>query len=292
MKWLLICLVFFFILCILIWSVPWLVTPVCKYPLIKMSAPKIRLLTYNTYLLGKKSRRKRLKFFLNNYLGNYDVVCLQEAFYVTHKLKIIRSAKALGFPFFAVSPFRYPIDSGLLILSRFPLLRTKFTPFHRKTHMDRYADKGILTTMLWVNDMHIQLINTHTQAFYNINDTKAFDVLGYQEIQIENEISLKGPVILCGDLNGVHMEDRTNLKRLTEELLLTGKMKFNKKGDEIVNDSDDNGVQMPFDLDTILYRELDMHNPKVEKFECPLSTSKLGHCSDHFGLSATICFDK
>ena len=270
----------------IIWSIPWLTTPICKYPIVPSYANKIKVLTYNTYLLGTKSRGKRFRYFIHHYMNNYDILCLQEVFYIPYKRRMIREAKKLGYNYFATSPFRYPMDSGLLILSRFPLMKTKFIPFRHGTHMDRFAQKGIITTTVWVNNVRFQLINTHTQAFYNIDDKKAFDVLGLQAIQIENEISKSDPVLLCGDLNGLRMEDRMDLKRLSEELLFTGKMKFNKEGYGV----EDSNVVIPFELDTILYRDLNVCAYTVEKFEC--DEVALGYCSDHFGLSATICFSE
>lgn len=281
MKWV-IPLIILSILVVLVWSIPWLVTPRCNEPFVHMRADQIRVLTYNTYLLGKKSKRKRLDYFLEHYLNSFDIVCLQEVFF--HKKRIIKAARKYGFLYFANSTYRYPTDSGLLILSRFPLLNTRFTRFRRSCHSDRFANKGILSVDVWVNRSSFQLINTHTQAFYNINDKKAFRTLGYQELQLVNEVNNFGPVLLCGDLNGIRLEEVTNLKRLTEELMFTGKMKYDKQGDEV----EESNVIVPFELDTILYRGLQLKDHKVHTFKCPPTTSKLQHCSDHFGLSATI----
>ena len=285
MKWVPLFVFMLICACVIVWSIPQVVNPVCTHPIVSQRARKIKVLTYNTYLLGiGKKSQKRFRYFIQHYMNNYDILCLQEVFDIPYKRRMIWEAKKLGFHYFYASPFRYGMDSGLLVLSRFPLINTTFTPFRCSTHIDRVAQKGIIAVSVWVNNMCFQLINTHTQSFYCIYDKQALDILKLQSIQIKNEINKQGPVVLCGDLNGLRMEDCTDLKRLSNELLFTGKMKFNRNGVEI----DDGNVIVPLELDTILYRELNVCEYKIEKFECNIG---FGYCSDHFGLSATLCFE-
>ena len=104
----------------------------------KKKEKKIKLLTYNIFMRPyfiktnksdfKDSRLKKI----SQIIKNYDIVCFQEIFdTLTHRhQKLINEAKDAGFKYFTdgqspsfFSPFL--IDSGLLIISKYPIIFSK-----------------------------------------------------------------------------------------------------------------------------------------------------------------------
>lgn len=93
----------------------------------------IRILTHNMqchYFVSAKNKWSRMEKFLNE-ISSYDVLLLQELFTVNiigfqiTSLKdwFIGQAKQKGFSYFASpSANRFGQDSGLLILSKFPIV--------------------------------------------------------------------------------------------------------------------------------------------------------------------------
>lgn len=61
----------------------------------------------------------------------------------------------------------YVTDSGLLILSRFPIIEQEFCPYPYGVASDSLSYKGVLYAKIAVTEGRIlHLFNTHTQATY------------------------------------------------------------------------------------------------------------------------------
>ena len=100
---------------------------------------QIRFLNYNIFLRPppvfnfphSDYKNQRLELFIENELKNWDVICFQEVFSTlsTRRNRLIQAAEDQGFAYHALPPnpdlLSYPIiDSGLLILSRLPIVET------------------------------------------------------------------------------------------------------------------------------------------------------------------------
>jgi len=118
-------------------------------------------------------------------------------------------------------------NSGLLILSRWPMREIRFEPFtlcglpQRLTHLDYYGGKGFVSAVLDTPEGELQLLNTHLHAAYG---TVGFgdEYLGHRMAEII-EIALavalsKRPVALLGDLNAYPYRDELNVLRHTTGL--------------------------------------------------------------------------
>lgn len=67
-------------------------------------------------------------------------------------------------------------DSGLLTMSRFPILESEFQPYTYGVFSDSVSNKGVLYTKILIKDMVLHLFNTHMQASYistDLNEVKA-----------------------------------------------------------------------------------------------------------------------
>ena len=64
------------------------------------------------------------------------------------------------------------IDSGLVILSKFPIVEKDSFIFTRGKHIDGWCTKGVLSALIQIDDNNCQLlvITTHTQAVYGSED--------------------------------------------------------------------------------------------------------------------------
>lgn len=142
---------------------------------------RVRVLSYNINLRppGIKNnlsdhKNERLNVFGTSVLALYDVVCLQEMFSSgsTRMSKLLFYAKKAGLDYHVASPCKgllnASVDGGLIILSRYPIVKTEKITFKRGIYGDRYAAKGAIYAKINVTPNHsIHVFNTHLQSSAN-----------------------------------------------------------------------------------------------------------------------------
>jgi endonuclease/exonuclease/phosphatase family metal-dependent hydrolase len=150
---------------------------------------------------------------LGDRLNSFDIVCLNEAFqFGSHLVKdFVESMRTKGFPYAVsskpVSCFsKHVLDSGLLILSKFPIVRTDSITYSKGCSFDAYAAKGCLFAGVSIGDDRlINVFTTHLQASYgNVTDID-FDVRSSQVKELQSFIARYSdpsiPNFLLGDMN-------------------------------------------------------------------------------------------
>lgn len=72
------------------------------------------------------------------------------------------------------------MNSGLMILSKFPILETEFIQFlnFNKMTFDALSEKGFLSVVLDIDGKHVRVINTHLQSC----DFERFDPVALQQL--------------------------------------------------------------------------------------------------------------
>lgn len=139
----------------------------------------IKLLTYNIFLRPPPVKNnendwkdERLADFIK-ILDNFDVICLQEMFssFCNRKQELIKYANKSGLFFYCEPPCpsffsKYLVDSGLILLSRFPITEKEFCPYTYNILSDSLGQKGILYVKVKVGDTNLCLFSTHMQASY------------------------------------------------------------------------------------------------------------------------------
>jgi hypothetical protein len=103
----------------------------------------------------KLSKTDRLRYFAQNFMPKYDVICMQEIFYTLtdRKESLKYYAEISGFPFHARSS-QPPMfggctaDGGLVTISRYPILESEWCPFKLGAFSDSCANKGFLYTKI------------------------------------------------------------------------------------------------------------------------------------------------
>ena len=137
-----------------------------------------RVLTWNLYLRPRiisafldlpkfSDRRRRIRGILRVIdRGKYDVLCLQEAF-----LRAIKRALLRRYPHFyrkLTHRFSLRLHSGLMILTRYPILNRSGVIFRGRLAggrlADGWVDKGIMHAEIELPDGPLHVFTTHLQA--------------------------------------------------------------------------------------------------------------------------------
>uniref|UniRef100_A0A6U3CEY6 sphingomyelin phosphodiesterase n=1 Tax=Paramoeba aestuarina TaxID=180227 RepID=A0A6U3CEY6_9EUKA len=145
--------------------------------------PAVRLLTYNIFCrpVGVRNneddfKNERLNLFLQE-MEMYDVIALQEIFelFNTRPKFLIQAAQKVGFryslrgtwPSFASRKF---IDAGLLILSKYPIVKYDHHIFKNSAEVDQFAAKQIMYAGISIEGKILHCFTSHTQATYGNNE--------------------------------------------------------------------------------------------------------------------------
>jgi endonuclease/exonuclease/phosphatase family metal-dependent hydrolase len=144
-----------------------------------------------------------------------DVVCLQEAFEISTIDAIVYDTEIKDkYPYFLsgslANRFIVGENSGLLVLSRYPIIFKQFTPFHKTSFPDGFASKGAL----YFSTGGVNIITTHLQS-----ENNAIACMQLNKILSNNPFTNRA--FLIGDLNlefpQVFTNTSINNKRITCE---------------------------------------------------------------------------
>jgi len=195
---------------------------ICSIILISpaLATNHLDLITYNVFGLPfpiKLKHKKRFKLIARslNALSS-DIIALQETFSKHSK----RLARLDNFPYVAYGnpPKKFQfIDSGLITLSRYPILRIKRLVFKACTGFDCFSRKGaLLTTIKVPNIGEVDIYNTHLNAGKN---KKVKYIQLEQLYQFIEKYSFNRPAVVLGDFNITPESDYYNY--LMDSLPLT-----------------------------------------------------------------------
>lgn len=156
----------------------------------KKKAPTVislNLLNYNLFMRpppihsrGNDFKDERLTDILTK-IANYDIICFQELFSKANKRRkfMCQNASKIGFKYisYVKTPVMFKkklfpiIDSGLVILSKYPIIDTDFCRYQHACGADKMADKGCLYSKFFLNpNLSALVFNTHPQAGYGDYD--------------------------------------------------------------------------------------------------------------------------
>ena len=180
---------------------------------------QIRLLGYNTFWrpillhIGKEEYMRERSLLLLEKLENYDIVCLEEAFQFGSSIAadFVKKAQAKGFKYCCTCrppPIfnRQIIDSGCMILSRLPIIKTDSIRYSCGTGWDSFCAKGSVYARVQVGvKKWVHVFSTHLQASYGgvtsldyqIRTTQARELHDF----IEKNVTDDFPIFAIGDFN-------------------------------------------------------------------------------------------
>lgn len=152
---------------------------VIRPALVLQTGPKqIKFLSYNIFLRppgihnnASDHKNARLNYFGEHILGNFDVVCLQEMFSYgsSRQTRMVAYAKKFGYDYYVSSPSKgilnAQVDGGLMILSKYPIVKTQKLTYKRGIAIDRFSAKGAIYAKIAVQPkVHIHVFTTHLQS--------------------------------------------------------------------------------------------------------------------------------
>ncbi|EAY09066.1 Endonuclease/Exonuclease/phosphatase family protein [Trichomonas vaginalis G3] len=183
---------------------------------------KLKILDFNAFwrpqllhLFKEEYMRDRSKILLER-ISEYDVVCLQEGFQFGSDISknFIEAANALGFKYVLTSKLppllnHQVIDSGLVIISKFPILESDCVRYTAGCGFDAFAAKGALYAKIQLDEKnHVHLFSTHLQASYQYGKDPTDVDVKVRQSQFDELSALMAqkvtdgyPAIVVGDLN-------------------------------------------------------------------------------------------
>jgi endonuclease/exonuclease/phosphatase family metal-dependent hydrolase len=173
---------------------------------------ELRVLSLNCWgVPGARDREARMEAIGTEIARmGLDLVGLQEIYYQRDRLRVLELAAEGGLIYHHYYPSGV-FGSGLMVISRFPLLETQFWPYSLNgrpqdfIRPDYYAGKGLAFARIETPDGPVDFYNTHLIAPYlEIGEDVYFShrvSQTYELTRIVNEVSYGHPLILAGDFN-------------------------------------------------------------------------------------------
>ncbi|MBS0625572.1 MAG: endonuclease/exonuclease/phosphatase family protein [Verrucomicrobia bacterium] len=143
----------------------------------------------------------------------YDCICLQELFDQSAIRKIIEKCRK-NYPYMLLDagPRTAGMNSGLAILSKYPLSSPSFSQFREAEDDDAWANKGVLAAKLnLTEDNHVAILDTHFQSGYSRPCFSAIRDRAVEGIQTLYDtlpiVETAEEVFTAGDLNIHEFDD-------------------------------------------------------------------------------------
>lgn len=137
---------------------------------------QFKILSYNIWALPVPfghEIEKRIKK-LSKHLNDFDIILLQEAFHSeSHSLE---KQANFNYSFFHNNSSLFKLNSGLGILSRYPIVNVQFMPFSACEGLECFANKGVLFVRLKHPELgYLDIFNTHFHSSGGSEDTQTTD---------------------------------------------------------------------------------------------------------------------
>lgn len=144
----------------------------------------IHMLPWFTSPFNKNS--SRMKLMLKE-LSRFDIVCLQELFASQQRAQVQEWASKNGYhcymggsKWYQISSWTAPLNNGLCILSRFPIVERDYFVYDHALTVDRLSRKGALYCKVQVGDSYLHIFNTHLQAEYQPHEFETYLKFSWQ----------------------------------------------------------------------------------------------------------------
>lgn len=227
-----------------------------------------------------------------------DVACLCEVFDDDER-EMIRSQLSFLYPYYREGPDEADLDEdgGLLILSKYPILKHYQSIFRQCAGNDCWANKGVIHVRVhpFGSPTPCDIFFSHTQ---NIEETGGKDALYAQLTHLDHMVRSHAdphiPTIIMGDLN-IPAEVKVHYNQLIKklgrpvDLWLTKNPSmsgFTYTTDNNFYDDPDNAPNQNHRLDYILLKAGLRFVPILKDIEILKWTHTGRQISDHFGLLA------
>ena len=255
---------------------------------------------------------------------NYDIILLQEVHTcLNFRCKYLIEAgvsAGLNYHYVTYGPSMFSkhlSNSGLLTLSRFPIIATDYISYTQYSSYDSIIEKGCNYCKVKLNpNKELHIFNTHLQSSFKLNDTEAHLTRISQLSQLKDFIIQKQnnnniPTICAGDFN-VNYYNKTELKYLYNYMLPYIDMfkdetqpsiliAYNKDGTENTNicavcklcKKDSDVIYTPERLDYIFYNgNIRIINKGITKNEINDKNNDFNNISDHYAMCCSFIINQ
>jgi endonuclease/exonuclease/phosphatase family metal-dependent hydrolase len=169
------------------------------------SSSQVSIATLNTWMIPFLRRRAHDRAsYIGEALSKYDGVFLQEVF--NQKQKRIYKSKLKGYNFFDEFRPLGKITSGLMSLTKFPILERRFIRYKSCKMFQCFANKGVMLTRIKISDdITMDIYNTHTEPFSSrtwIRNNQFNQLIRF--IKANDPLQMN-PTVILGDFN-IHSE--------------------------------------------------------------------------------------
>ncbi len=190
------------------------------------SADELKVLSYIIYALPMVASKisERLAE-LPNHLNGYDVILLQEVFSSSRTSMLNQLAQQYPYQTHVPVGSGYNLyDSGVLVLSRYPIVKTAEMIYPDCTGTDCFADKGVIYAEIIKNGKAYHVTSTHTASF-DTDEARALRQVQFKQIrQLINQQNIPSfdAVLMGGDFNVnkflslFHFLDIKNLSKILQ----------------------------------------------------------------------------
>ncbi|KAL7748795.1 hypothetical protein RI367_005708 [Sorochytrium milnesiophthora] len=197
-------------------------------PIVRTETDTVRVLSYNIFMRppGVKNntsdyKNDRLSHFCDHHMSRYDLLCLQEMFaYGSGRLqKLISQGQEHGLTYCVSCPSKGllngTVDGGLVILSRFPIIKQAKMTFKKWAYNDRFIAKGALYARVMITghttNQIVHVFTTNLQSTYTpglqLTDPEVLvrlnQVAQLRQFILQQTHDKKPyePILIMGDLN-------------------------------------------------------------------------------------------
>jgi len=172
----------------------------------------VRALTFNIWGIGFRDRFTRLEALCQALpaLGA-DVVALQEVWQSHDQQALAEAGQTAGLPYHHVYRGGKLAPSGLMTLSRYPIIYAEFRPFRLTGRLqnihegDYFAGKGIGLARLQTPHGLLDVYNLHTLAQYHSDERDIYRAhraaMLFEAALFVKTVSAQTPALIMGDFN-------------------------------------------------------------------------------------------
>lgn len=192
----------------------------------------MNIISFNTCLLppfikihlhstDKEYRLNLIKNAIKEWEKDIDIICFQEVFsnsFSTYWRDNIHSNiyNKIYSPIPSICK-GYFVDSGLMILSKYPVVYSEFQPFNVNPYYLKWAYKGFLYAMIKKDNKILHLFNIHLHSEDGGGSSEECMLIRRKQIQqiqdfIDENIEDKENIIITGDFNiDIYTEEYKNI---------------------------------------------------------------------------------
>jgi endonuclease/exonuclease/phosphatase family metal-dependent hydrolase len=267
-------------------------------------AESLKILSWNIYMIPKPilwtNQFDRAEVIGDILAGeDQDVIFFQEAFSAGARKRIWNRLKETH-PYesgtFKKKKFLTVLNSGLWVVSKYPITVLDHIYFEKSMHTDKFATKGSLMVEVQLPDRKVQIAGTHTQAWQGDEEDKVRYAQLTQMRGMMDEFREEGvDQVVVGDINfddyrPDYAEGINNILG-THGIELSGPIRFS--AGELTN-SHRTAKDHAELLDYVLLRNDSSTGAKIKnkmlRKRTMMKKGKVIDLSDHYGIEAEIEF--